>query len=143
MRESTLVLTLGMALVTFLPRFLPMAFLSRWILPEKLKAGLNYFPVAILSAIVFPTFFTDGNQVEIQFQYLLAALPVFIFAWKVKSLWGSVVLGMAVYWLLGFVLLSKGYLCALCSLLYASLGFWAMRLAIALFFPPSLKIPSR
>lgn len=104
MRESTLVLILGMALVTFLPRFLPMAFLSRWILPEKLKAGLNYFPVAILSAIVFPTFFTDGNQVEIQFQYLLAALPVFIFAWKVKSLWGSVVLGMAVYWLLGFFL---------------------------------------
>ena len=104
MRESTLVLILGMALVTFLPRFLPMAFLSRWIFPEKLKAGLNYFPVAILSAIVFPTFFTDGNQVEIQFQYLLAALPVFIFAWKVKSLWGSVVLGMGVYWLLEFVL---------------------------------------
>ena len=104
MRESMLILILGMGLVTFLPRFIPMAFLSRWIFPEKLKVGLNYFPVAILSAIVFPTFFTDGNQVEIQFPYLLAALPVFLFAWKVKSLWGSVVLGLAVYWLLGFVL---------------------------------------
>jgi len=104
MRESTLVLILGMALVTFFPRFLPMAFLSRWVLPEKTRVGLSYFPVAILSAIVFPTFFSEGNGVEIQPQYLLAALPVFIFAWKVKSLWGSVVLGMAVYWLLGFVL---------------------------------------
>ena len=104
MRESMLILILGMGLVTFLPRFIPMAFLSRWIFPEKLKVGLNYFPVAILSAIVFPTFFTDGNQVEIQFPYLLAALPVFLFAWKVKSLWGSVILGMAIYWLLGFVL---------------------------------------
>jgi len=104
MRESTLVLILGMALVTFLPRFLPMAFLSRWVLPEKTRVGLSYFPVAILSAIVFPIFFSEGNGVEIQPQYLLAALPVFIFAWKVKSLWGSVVLGMAVYWLLGFVL---------------------------------------
>jgi len=104
MRESMLILILGMGLVTFLPRFIPMAFLSRWIFPEKVKVGLSYFPVAILSAIVFPTFFTDGNQVEIQFQYLLAALPVFLFAWKVKSLWGSVLLGMAVYWLLGFIL---------------------------------------
>ena len=104
MRESMLILILGMGLVTFLPRFIPMAFLSRWIFPEKLKVGLNYFPVAILSAIVFPTFFTDGNQVEIQFPYLLAALPVFLFAWKVKSLWGSVLLGMGVYWLLGFFL---------------------------------------
>ena len=104
MRESMLILILGMGLVTFLPRFIPMAFLSRWIFPEKLKVGLNYFPVAILSAIVFPTFFTDGNQVEIQFPYLLAALPVFLFAWKVKSLWGSVILGMAIYWLLGFFL---------------------------------------
>jgi branched-subunit amino acid transport protein len=104
MRESMLILILGMALVTFLPRFLPMAFLSRWVLPEKTRVGLSYFPVAILSAIVFPTFFTDGNEVEIQFPYLLAALPVFLFAWKVKSLWGSVVLGMAVYWLLGFFL---------------------------------------
>ena len=104
MRESTLVLILGMALVTFLPRFLPMAFLSRWVLPEKTRVGLSYFPVAILSAIVFPTFFSEGNGVEIQPQYLLAALPVFIFAWKVKSLWGSVVLGMAIYWGLGFIL---------------------------------------
>lgn len=103
-REPMLILILGMGLVTFLPRFIPMAFLSRWIFPEKLKAGLNYFPVAILSAIVFPTFFTEGHHVEIQSQYLLASVPVFLFAWKVKSLWGSVFLGMGVYWALGFVM---------------------------------------
>jgi branched-subunit amino acid transport protein len=34
---------------------------------------------------------------------VLAAIPVFIFAWKVKSIWGSVLLGMLVYWLLGLV----------------------------------------
>ena len=99
-----LVLILGMGLVTFLPRFIPMAFLSKRAFPEKVRIGLSYFPVAILSAIVFPTFFTDGSQVEIQSQYLVAGLPVFLFAWKVKSLWGSVLLGMAVYWMLGFIL---------------------------------------
>ncbi len=104
MRESMLILILGMGLVTFFPRFLPMAFLSRWVPPQRVRIGLSYFPVAILSAIVFPTLFSDGNQVGIQPSYLLAALPVFLFSWKVKSLWGSVLLGIAIYWLLGFIL---------------------------------------
>jgi branched-subunit amino acid transport protein len=94
-----------MGIVTFLPRFLPMAFLTRWLIPERVKMGLGYIPIAILSAIVFPIlFFNEGAEVEIQPRYLLSAIPVFIFAWKVKSLWASVVLGMLVYWGLGFLL---------------------------------------
>jgi branched-subunit amino acid transport protein len=104
MRGSVLGLILGMAVVTYLPRFLPMAFLSRWVLPEKVKMGLGYIPVTILSAIVFPILFSGEGKVGGQPQYLLAAFPVFIFAWKVKSLWGSVVLGMLIFWGLGFLL---------------------------------------
>jgi len=93
-----------MALVTFLPRFFPMAFLTRRALSERVKKGLEYFPTSILSAIVFPILFFNGEgRMEIQPPYLLSAIPVFIFAWKVKSLWGSVILGMAVFWGLGFV----------------------------------------
>jgi len=97
-------LILGMAFVTFFPRFVPMAFLSKWVLPKKVKIGLDYIPVAILSAIVFPILFSDGGKIGIDPHPFLAALPVFLFAWKVKSLWGSVVLGMAVYWALEFIL---------------------------------------
>jgi|SRR4030042_1300768 len=105
MKLDTLYLVLGMALVTFLPRFLPMAFLTRWVLPEKVKKGLDYFPISILSAIVFPILFFNGEgRMEIQHHFLLSSIPVFLFAWKVKSLWGSVILGMAIYWGLGFVL---------------------------------------
>ncbi len=104
MKESTLFLILGMAVVTFIPRFVPMAFLSRWAFPEKFEAWLRYFPVAILSAIVFPIFFMDGNHVEIQPHYLITSIPVFIFAWKVGSLWASVLLGMGFFWLLEFIL---------------------------------------
>ncbi len=94
-----------MALVTFLPRFFPMAFLTRRTLPERVKEGLDYFPISILSAIVFPLFFFSGEgRMEVQPHYLLSAIPVFIFAWKVKSLWGSVILGMTIYWGLGYVL---------------------------------------
>ena len=93
-----------MAVVTFVPRFLPMVLLSRWTFPEKVKQGLEYIPVAVLSAIVFPILFYDrGGTLGIQTPFLFAAIPVFIFAWKVKSIWGSVVLGMLIYWVLGFV----------------------------------------
>jgi branched-subunit amino acid transport protein len=105
MRFSILILIFGMGIVTFFPRFLPMAFLTRWVIPERVKMGLGYIPIAILSAIVFPIlFFNEGGKVEIQPHYLLSAIPVFIFAWRVKNLWGSVILGMLVYWGLGFVL---------------------------------------
>jgi branched-subunit amino acid transport protein len=104
MRESMVILILGMALVTFLPRFVPVAFLSRLVLPERMRIGLSYIPVSILSAIVFPILFSDGETIGVTPQILLAAIPVFVFAWKVKSLWGSVVLGMLIYWGLGFIL---------------------------------------
>ncbi len=105
MKQAMLWIILGMAIVTFIPRFAPMAFFSRWVIPEKVKMGLEYIPVAILSAIVFPILFFDGEGTfGIQPQFLLSALPVFAFAWRVKSLWGSVVLGMLIYWGLGFIL---------------------------------------
>jgi len=105
MRISILILILGMGLVTFIPRFLPIAFLTRWVIPERVKMGLGYIPIAILSAIVFPIlFFNEGGKVDFQLHYLLSAIPVFIFAWRVKSLWASVILGMLVYWGLGLLL---------------------------------------
>ena len=94
-----------MAFATFVPRFIPMALLSRLVIPERVKKGLDYIPTSILSAIVFPIlFFNEEGGAGIQPQYLLSAIPVFIFAWKVKSLWGSVVLGMLIYWGLGSIL---------------------------------------
>jgi branched-subunit amino acid transport protein len=104
-RCENLLLIFGMAIVTFIPRFIPMAFFSFWDIPEKMKTGLEYIPVAILTAIVFPILFFDGEgALGIQPQFLLSAIPVFAFAWKVTNLWGSVILGMAIYWGLGFVL---------------------------------------
>ena len=104
MKEETVWLILGMSIVTFIPRFLPMAFLTRWVIPERVRTGLDYIPVAVLSALVFPILFFDGEGTfGIQPHFFLSAIPVFIFAWKVKSLWGSVVLGMLIYWGLGFV----------------------------------------
>ncbi len=105
MREEMLAIIFGMAVVTFLPRFLPMAFLTRWVIPERVKMGLGYIPAAILSAIVFPIlFFNEGGKVAVQPYYLISAISVFVFSWRLKRLWVSVILGMLVYWGLGFIM---------------------------------------
>jgi branched-subunit amino acid transport protein len=105
MTEKNLWLILGMAIVTFLPRFIPMAFFSRRVIPEKVKMGLEYIPVAILSAILFPMLFFDGEGTfGIQPHFVISSIPVFAFAWKMKNLWGAVILGMLIYWSLGFIL---------------------------------------
>jgi branched-subunit amino acid transport protein len=105
MRPEIMGLLLGMAVVTFLPRFFPMAFLTRMAIPEKVKIGLDYIPAAILSAIVFPILFSTGQEsAGIEPRLLVAAVPVFLFALKVRSLWGAVILGMLIYWGVGHVL---------------------------------------
>ena len=105
MREEMITLILVMAVVTFLPRFLPMALFTRWVIPEKVQLLLEDLPVAILSAVVFPIFLFGGDGAfDLQPRFLIAAIPIFIFAWKVRSIWGSVILGMVIYWGLGFIL---------------------------------------
>jgi branched-subunit amino acid transport protein len=105
MRQETLLIILGMAVVTFIPRFLPMVLLTKWKIPEKIRLGLEFVPVAILSAIVFPILFFNGEgEIGIQPRYLLTAIPVFLLAWRVKSPWAAVVLGMLIYWGLEYIL---------------------------------------
>jgi branched-subunit amino acid transport protein len=86
----------GMALVTFLPRLLPAWFLARRKLPAVVVTWLRYVPAAVLAAMLFPALLLDGQQLNIQPAnlFLLAALPTFFVAWKTKSLFGAVMVGM-------------------------------------------------
>ncbi len=44
----------GMALVTFLPRLIPMALGRDILLPAWIRRWLSYFPYAALGALIFP-----------------------------------------------------------------------------------------
>jgi branched-subunit amino acid transport protein len=106
MRWQIFWLLLGMAAVTFLPRFIPLAIFTRWSPPERIKRMLHFMPTAIMAAIVFPVLFSSAQgKLIFEPRVLLSALPVFLLAFKTKNLWASVILGMLTYWLLGFVLL--------------------------------------
>lgn len=100
-----LLLLLGMSLVTYLPRWLPLHYLSRRSLPEWFILWLELIPAAILSALLLPTLILDGDPRHLNLlrPELWVALPTFAFAWWTQSLGGTVVVGMLLFWVAGKV----------------------------------------
>ena len=98
-----LLLFAAMGLVTYLPRCLPLLYLAHRRLPKGLIDWLGFIPAAILSALLAPILFADGvtRSLELGKPELWAALPTLLFAWKTKSLGGTVIVGMLCYWLVG------------------------------------------
>lgn len=100
--KDYLMLLAGMGLVTFLPRWLPLFFLSNRELPQFIIKWLDLIPAAILSALLIPELLTGGAPRHIMFKpELVSAIPTFFFAIKTKSLGGTVVVGMTLFWLIG------------------------------------------
>lgn len=95
-----LLLILGMGAVTYLPRLLPLLFLSQRKLPRWLVDWLELIPVAILGALLAPTLLIDPHgTINLSRAEFWVALPTLVFAIKTRSLGGTVVFGMALFWL--------------------------------------------
>jgi branched-subunit amino acid transport protein len=94
---AVLVTILAMAAVTYLPRLLPIWFLSSRSLPKPIAAWLRYVPIAVLSAMVVPSLLlVDGHVHPLRGNlYFWAAIPTAIVAWRTQSLLGAVVVGIA------------------------------------------------
>ena len=52
--DSLFFVVVGMTIVTYIPRMLPLVFLQDIKLPAKVREFLEFIPVAVLSALVFP-----------------------------------------------------------------------------------------
>jgi branched-subunit amino acid transport protein len=98
-----LVLLLGMGAVTYIPRWMPLAALTRRRLPAVWRTWLDLIPPAILSALLVPSLVAVGNprQFSLGTPELIVALPTFVFAMVTRSLGGTVFVGMLLYWGLG------------------------------------------
>lgn len=96
-----LVLFIGMGLVTYLPRCLPLLFLAHRRLPSWLVEWLSLIPVAILSSLLAPLLFAsaESRTFTLAKPELLVAIPTLVFAVKTKSLGGTVLVGMVLFWL--------------------------------------------
>lgn len=102
-QSEYLLLVIGMGLVTYLPRWFPILFLSKRELPRWFTEWLDLIPVAILSALVLPELVTGGGprHLDLFRPQLWVALPTFLFAMKTKSLGGTVIVGMLLFWMVG------------------------------------------
>jgi branched-subunit amino acid transport protein len=94
----TVTLTLiGMMLVTAPPRVIPLVMLSQKKLPLVVERWLAYVPVAVLSAMLFPSVLMSEGKLALHIDnlYLWASLPTILIAWKTRSLFPPVVAGVA------------------------------------------------
>lgn len=97
---ANILLILGMALVTYLPRALPLMMFSSRSLNPAIENWLRLIPPAVLAALLAPELLVNraetGGSLFISGQnvMLMAALPSFLVAWFSRSFLGTVITGM-------------------------------------------------
>lgn len=97
---------LGAAIVTFIPRVLPLMLLSRIQLPEWGMRWLNYVPIAVMAALVGQELFMRDGKISFSANIIeiLAALPTVFIAIKTRSLLATVVTGILSFMVLRYLL---------------------------------------
>lgn len=104
-RWTILIIIMGCALVTFIPRVLPLMLLSQMELPKWMIRWLKNVPVAVMAALLTQDLLLSENEISISANILklLAAIPAFAIAIFTKSLLGTVVVGVIFMMLLRFI----------------------------------------
>jgi branched-subunit amino acid transport protein len=89
-------LVLGMALLTFIPRYIPFALAGRISIPTWLSKALHYVPIAVLSCIIVKASLVQDNELMITLDnhYLLAAIAALITSLLSRNLLLTVLIGL-------------------------------------------------
>jgi len=95
-QQAVFLTMIGMGLVTYLPRLLPLWLLTSRDLPPLVVAWLRYVPAAVLAAMLLPALVMPEGRIDFGLQnlFLWAAVPVFLVAWRTRSLFAPVIVGM-------------------------------------------------
>lgn len=101
---AMILLIMGCALVTWLPRILPFVLVKNIEIPDIVLRWLAYIPVCILSALVIESFFEKQSQiVTIQWMNVVAFIPTLLIALITKSLSKTVIAGVLTMALIRFL----------------------------------------
>ncbi|MDR9748296.1 MULTISPECIES: AzlD domain-containing protein [Paenibacillus] len=97
---------MGSALLTFIPRVLPLMLFSKIQIPIWLLRWLEYVPVAVMAALIGQELFMADNQlVPITHNPALwAALPTIAVAIWTRSLLGTVLVGIVAMMILRYLM---------------------------------------
>jgi branched-subunit amino acid transport protein len=100
MNMEVLFIIVCMGAVTYIPRWAPLHLLSRRELPAWFIEWLDFIPAAILSALILPAILTVGEprHLDLFRPEFLLALPTLLVAVKTRSLAGTVLTGMGLFW---------------------------------------------
>ena len=96
---------LGMGIVTYAIRALPLTMLDKVQLPGWLSQGLQFVPPAVLTAIIFPELFLPGGMPAFTLANprLWAGVVAAIVAWRFKNIMLTVIAGMGTLWAIQFL----------------------------------------
>ncbi|PJI09353.1 MULTISPECIES: AzlD domain-containing protein [Clostridium] len=95
MSMKVLYIIVGGALVTILPRVIPVMFMSKFKLNERASVFLNYIPVSILTALVMAEIFVCNNKITLDSHMILSGIIAIIVAIKKDNLLLTVIAGVA------------------------------------------------
>ncbi|ANZ98652.1 AzlD domain-containing protein [Carnobacterium divergens] len=103
MNSQFILLILGMAFVSYLPRVIPMMYFSKRDIPEWFHEWMKYVPAALFAALFFKdVFIVDGDFSLFSNLKIIAAVIVMAVAYKTKSMGLSVIGGLAAILLLTY-----------------------------------------
>ncbi|WP_046216029.1 AzlD domain-containing protein [Paenibacillus wulumuqiensis] len=92
---TTLMVIIGCALVTMIPRVLPFIVVRNLNLPESVLKWLSYIPVCILTALVVESLLIQNeDSLQIDWQAVIVFIPTLVIAIKTRSLSITVIAGV-------------------------------------------------
>ncbi|MFX4261836.1 AzlD domain-containing protein [Pelotomaculum propionicicum] len=94
---SIWIMIIGVSIVSILPRILPVALFSRFEFPAPLKRWLSFVAPAVLSSLTALSVLAPDGAIDISVQnkYIWAFIPTLLVAIKTKSLFYSLLVGIA------------------------------------------------
>lgn len=95
---------MGSALLTFIPRVLPLMLFSKIQIPLWLLRWLEYVPVAVMASLIGQELFMSDNQLVpiTQNAALWASLPTIAVSIWTRSLLGTVLVGIVAMMILRY-----------------------------------------
>lgn len=102
---SDWVLILSMAVLTFLPRYLPFALAGKVKIPPLVSQALVFVPIAVLTVIVVQTaLIRDGElALNLQNHHMLASIVAFLVAVISRHMFLTIVVGLVSFAVLEWI----------------------------------------
>jgi len=94
--SPTMLVILGMAVVTFIPRYLGMRLSGRAVPPFWMRF-FQFVPVAVFPALIIPELFANPQETGIR---LLAFVIGGLVLLRWRAMWTGLLAGMVAFWLM-------------------------------------------